>query len=175
MSIGAVLLAGMLVLGGVVALVLALVPAPPRLQPALDRLGAVEVADVGPVEFSVNSRSERWGLALYRRTPLPLTERQLRLLRLQDKSIPEFFADKLVFAVVGALLPALITLAYGWLADSVVWWPLWLTMIGLIGGYFLPGLAVAACRTGDPDSVGRGAVGVRRSGDLGAAGECLSR
>ena len=48
MTTGLILLAGMLTLGGAVMVVAALVPAPPGLQPALDRFGADTSPADGP-------------------------------------------------------------------------------------------------------------------------------
>ena len=51
--------------------------------------------------------SERLGAVLYRLSPIPLSDRQRRALRLQDKSIAEFYADKAVMMIIGAVLPGL--------------------------------------------------------------------
>ena len=119
MTTGLILLAGMLTLGGAVMVVAALVPAPPGLQPALDRFGADTSPADGPrLDVAPTSRSERLGAALYRRSPVALTARQRQLLRLQNKPIAEFYADKLVMAVVGAILPAVVGFGWGWMTGS---------------------------------------------------------
>lgn len=109
MTFTLVLLAGALVAAGLVAVVVAVVPAAPRLEPALARAGDASHTGEGGREVGpVTSRSERLGAALYRRTPIPLSQRQRQALRLRDKSIPEFYADKAVMAIVGAALPAVL-------------------------------------------------------------------
>jgi tight adherence protein C len=134
-----ILVAGMLTLGGIVTVVAALVPSPPRLQPALDRFGGDggEVARQA-VAVAVDSRSERLGALLYRRSPIPLTSRQRQLLRLQDKSIAEFYADKIVMAAVGAIVPALVGVAWGWMTGRATWWPAGIALVGIVVGYFTP-------------------------------------
>lgn len=141
MTISLILLGGMLVLGGVVTVVSALVPAPPGLQPALDHLGD----DPSPagrhrIDTAAGSTSERLGALVYRRSPVPLTPRQRQLLRLQDKSIAEFYADKIVMSVVGAILPALVGFGWGWMTGRPSWWPAGFAVIGLVLGFFVPDL-----------------------------------
>ncbi|MFL6027797.1 MAG: hypothetical protein ACJ72K_12715, partial [Friedmanniella sp.] len=90
MTFTLVVLAGALVAAGLVAVVVAVVPAAPRLEPALARAGDASHTGEGGREVGpVTSRSERLGAALYRRTPIPLSQRQRQALRLRDKSIPE--------------------------------------------------------------------------------------
>lgn len=141
MTTGLILLAGMLTLGGAVMVVAALVPAPPGLQPALDRFGADTSPADGPrLDVAPTSRSERLGAALYRRSPVALTARQRQLLRLQNKPIAEFYADKLVMAVVGAILPAVVGFGWGWMTGSPSWWPAGLALVGVVLGYLTPDL-----------------------------------
>jgi hypothetical protein len=140
MTISLILLAGMLTLGGVVAVVAASTPAAPRLQPALDRLGADPDLVHEQIIVPTAARSERWGVVLYRRSPIPLTPRQRHLLRLQDKSIAEFYADKLVMSAVGAITPAVLGFGWGWMTGRPSWWPAGLALIGLVVGFFAPDL-----------------------------------
>lgn len=142
MTISLILLAGMLICGGLVALIAALAPARPQLQPALDRLGGDTAATRERHELAVptGARSERLGALLYRRSPVPLSSRQRQLLRLQGKSIAEFYADKIVMAVVGAVLPAMIGLAWGWMTGRPSWWPAGLALVGIALGFFVPDL-----------------------------------
>jgi Flp pilus assembly protein TadB len=138
---GLILLAGMLTLGGLAAVVAALVPAPPRLQPALERLGGdAALADRHRLDVTASSRSERLGVMLYRRSPIALSARQRQLLRLQDKPIAEFYADKAVMAIVGAVLPAVVGFGWGWMTGSPSWWPAGLAVVGIVVGYLLPDL-----------------------------------
>jgi tight adherence protein C len=140
-TISLILLAGMLTLGGAVAVAAALIPSPPSLRPALARLGAdLEAADRQLITVAAGSRSERVGALVYRRSPIPLSQRQRQLLRLQDKSIAEFYADKVVMALVGAILPSLVGFAWGWLTGRPSWWPAGLALVGLVAGYFVPDL-----------------------------------
>lgn len=136
-----ILLAGMLTLGGIVTLVLAALPAPPRLQPALDRIvGDHSAGEYDQISVADGSRSERLGILLYRRSPIPLSARQRKLLRLQNKPIAEFYADKIVMAIVGAILPALIGFAWGWMTGQPSWWPAGFALAGLVLGFWVPDL-----------------------------------
>lgn len=136
-----ILLAGMLTFGGLVTLVAAALPAPPRLQPALDRiLGDHSGSERDSVTIIDGSRSERLGALLYRRSPIPLNSRQRKLLRLQNKSIAEFYADKIVMAIVGAILPALVGFSWGWMTGRPSWWPAGLAVAGFVVGFWMPDL-----------------------------------
>ncbi len=140
MTFTLVLFAGALAAAGLFALVASLVPSTPSLEAALERAGDARPVDrrreVGPV----TSRSERLGAALYRRTPVPLSDRQRHALQLQDKSIAEFYADKAVMAVVGAALPAVVGVVLGWLTGSVGVLPAAAALIGAVVGFFVPDL-----------------------------------
>ena len=141
MTISLILLGGVLLLGGLVTVVAALVPAPPGLQPALDHLGGDQSpADRHRIDTPAGSTSERLGALVYRRSPVPLTPRQRQLLRLQDKPIAEFYADKIVMSVVGAILPALVGFGWGWMTGRPSWWPAGFALNGLVLGFFVPDL-----------------------------------
>src|SRR5688500_10608083 len=105
MTASLVLLAGILLAAGLVCLAVGALPAVPRLAAALERVGSdgaprVLAAELGPVR----KPSERLGALLYRIYPISLSERQRRALQLQDKPIAEFYADKAVMIIIGALL-----------------------------------------------------------------------
>jgi len=155
MTLVLVLAVGVLVAAGVLCLLGVLVPAAPQLEAALQRAGGdgrtgERGHDLGPL----TSRSERLGALLYRRSPLPLGEGQRRALRLQDKSIAEFYADKAVMAVIGAALPAVVGTVLGLVTGSTSALPLALSLVGAVVGFFVPDLLL------------RRASGVVRSGAL---------
>lgn len=136
-----VLLAGMLVAAGLVALVRALVPATPRLVTALDRAGAgaptgLRMVDLGPA----SSRSERLGALLYRLIPLPLSNRARQSLALQNRSIAAFYGDKAALAIAGATLPALLGFGLTALFGVPVAVPLLAAVAGAVAGFFAPDL-----------------------------------
>jgi tight adherence protein C len=149
-----VLLAGVLLAAGLVSLVVSVVPATPRLEEALRRAGGDPLAaetstvDVGPT----GTTSERLGAFLYRRSPIPLTKPQRQRLRLQDKSVAEFYSDKAVMAVVGAVLPSMVAVSLVWIANIAGVYPAFTAVIGAVVGFFLPDLlllrAAATARTG---------------------------
>jgi tight adherence protein C len=144
-----VLLAGVLLAAGLVCLAAAVIPAVPRLEAALQRVGADDptagtaTADVGVV----TKPSERLGALLYRLSPIPLSDRQRRALRLQDKPIAEFYADKAVMMIVGAVLPGLAAYVWTLSGASAGTWPAVLSLVGAVFGFFLPDLLLR--RTAD--------------------------
>ena len=102
----------------------------------------------------MSSPSERLGALLYRISPVPLSERQRHALRLKDKPIAEFYADKAVMMIIGAVLPGLAAFAW-WLATgSSVSWPALLGLAGLVIGFFVPDLLLRR----DAESARSGAV-----------------
>ena len=139
MTTSMVLLAGILLAAGLVCLVVAVIPAVPRLDAALERVGADAPARATTQDLGVATKpSERLGALLYRLSPVPLSERQRRALRLQDKPIAEFYADKAVMVIIGAVLPGLGAFAWTLTGLSVSSWPALLSLVGAVIGFFVP-------------------------------------
>jgi Flp pilus assembly protein TadB len=88
----------------------------------------------------VTKPSERLGALLYRLSPVPLSDRQRRALRLQDKPIAEFYADKAVMMIIGAVLPGLGAFLATLSGVSVGPWPALLSLAGAAIGFFGPDL-----------------------------------
>ena len=158
MTFALVLLAGMLLAAGLVAVVVALVPGPPGLEAALARAGdPARSADLSRDAGPVTTRSEKLGAALYRRLPFPLSERQRQALRLQDKSIAEFYADKAVMAMIGAAFPAVLGAAFGLITGSSSPLPALVAVVGAVVGFFVPDLLLrrssAVVRAGAVDAL----------------------
>ena len=143
MIISLVLLSGMLLAGGLICLVIAFARSTPRLEAALEMMGGdgtetLHPSDVGPI----SGQSERLGAFLYRVVPIPLSNGQRGALRLQDKSIPEFYADKAVMAIIGALLPGLVGAAFAYLTGHLSVIPALAAVVGGAMGFFVPDLAL---------------------------------
>src|SRR6187401_2404330 len=141
MIISLVLISGMLIAAGLCCLVVAFARPTPRLEAALERIGAEGVAglssnDIGPIR----SRSERLGAFIYRVIPIPLSNGQRRALRLQDKAIAEFYADKAVMAIIGAVLPGLAGVAFTYLTGRLSPIPVIAAVAGAAIGFFMPDL-----------------------------------
>jgi tight adherence protein C len=141
MIIGLVLISGMLLAAGLCCLVVALARSTPRLEPALERIGTEGVDrlpshDVG----SVRTASERVGAFIHRVVPIPMSNGQRRALRLQDKSIAEFYADKAVMAIIGAVLPAVAGGAFAYLTGHFSPIPAIAAVFGAVLGFFVPDL-----------------------------------
>ena len=143
MIISLVLLSGMLLASGLICLVIAFARSTPRLEAALEMMGGdgtetLHPSDVGPI----TGQSERLGAFLYRVVPIPLSNGQRGALRLQDKSIPEFYADKAVMAIIGALLPGLVGAAFAYLTGHLSVIPALAAVVGGAMGFFVPDLAL---------------------------------
>jgi tight adherence protein C len=136
-----IMLTGLLIAGGLVAITATVVPTAPRLQPALQRVLGEPTPPLGTFEVAAPGRpSERLGAWLFRHSPIPLTERQRQNLKLQGKSAAEFYADKLIMAVVGAALPVVMGFAYLLVTGRGSLWPAALAAAGALIGYFTPDL-----------------------------------
>ncbi len=142
MTAGLVLLAGLLVAGGIVACVAAAIPSTPRLSVALARIeGSTPwTAAAGREQVAADGTSEQVGAWLYRRLPITVTPGQRRRLLLQDKSLAEFYADKIVMAVVGAVIPAVGCTAISLLTQATPALPVITALAGLVLGFFVPDL-----------------------------------
>jgi hypothetical protein len=144
MIISLVLSSGMLLAGGLSCLVIAFARSTPRLEAALERMGGdgtetLHPSDVGPI----SGQSERLGAFLYRIVPIPLSNGQRGALRLQDKSISEFYADKAVMAIIGALLPGLVGAAFAYLTGHLSVIPALAAVMGGVIGFFVPDLLLS--------------------------------
>jgi tight adherence protein C len=142
MTVPLVLLAGVLIVAGAVAIVIALVPATPQLAAALARV-ASDGGERGTSPSDAASRespSTRVGRFLFRHSLIGLTDRQQQSLRLQDKSVTEFYSDKAVMAIVGALMPAMASCALVLLAGFSWALPGFVAAVGAVIGFFVPDL-----------------------------------
>lgn len=79
------------------------------------------------------------GWWLHRRLRLPVTGRQQQLLLMQDRSVGDFFAERLVLSLAGFMLPTVwVALQYllGYPTGAA---PLLFSLVGAVGGYLLAG------------------------------------
>lgn len=84
---------------------------------------------------------------LQRRFRLPLTTKQQQLLLLNDRSVADFFTEKMILSVAGFLLPTLwVVLQYS-LGSAPGPLPLLFSVVGAVGGYFLADLRLARSST----------------------------
>jgi tight adherence protein C len=83
-----------------------------------------------------------------------LTVRQRKALRLRGKSIAEFYADKAVMALMGAVVPSLLALALWITGGQPELLPSLLCLIGAACGFFVPDLLlVRTTRAARSDAV----------------------
>lgn len=139
MTASLILLAGMLLAAGPVCLAVLFLPAQPHLAAALDRVGGDRSVDTDIAPPALR-RSERLGHALYRRSPVPLSAGQRSALRLQDKSIAEFYTDKAVMAMVGAGVPLILGILASYVAGGWSVLPAGGALVGTVVGFFVPDL-----------------------------------
>jgi tight adherence protein C len=141
MTTSLAVLAGILLAAGLVFLVVAAAPTVPRLDAALERVGLDgPVRPATPDLGAVTKPSERLGAALYRIVPMTMTDRQRQALGLQDKPIAEFYADKAVMMIIGALLPGLVSFLWSLSAGPVGGWPALFSLVGAVIGFLMPDL-----------------------------------
>jgi tight adherence protein C len=158
MIVSMVLISGVLVAASLSCLVVAFARSTPQLEAALEQISAdgadrPSSGDVGPVR----TRSERLGAFLYRVAPFPLSNGQQRALRFQDKSIAEFYADKAVMAIIGAVLPGLAGGAVAYFTGRLSPIPAIAVVVGGVVGFFVPDLLLRRTatnvRTGAADAL----------------------
>lgn len=107
------------------------------------RLGdALAVLDGSDQMVPSGPEAEKHGLEgaggwLQRRLHLPVTAKQQQLLLLQNRSVADFFAEKLVLSLTGILLPTLWLLLQYALGTTPGPLPLLFSIVGGAAGYFL--------------------------------------
>lgn len=142
MITGLVILTGMLLVSGVLALVAVFLPSVPHLA---DTLGGLDndpstERTVAALGADPSKRSDRVGAWLYRNVPIPLTDGQRQNLQLRNQSIAEFYGDKAALAITGFVMPGLLGLGLQWIADVPVSLPILVALLGGLVGYFVPDL-----------------------------------
>lgn len=133
-------LAGIALVGGLAALLVAFAPSPPRLADALANLDPNTRPDPHHDLGPVNTRSERLGAFLHRRLRLSISPRVRQSLRLQGRSTAEFYGDKAALAITGAVLPTVLGFLLSYLFGVPVYLPVVAAVIGAVAGFFVPDL-----------------------------------
>lgn len=151
-GLGLAVVAGLLAGFGAFLVVLGLSPRTVRLADALAVLDGRAPTPLVPERGPDLEGLEALGAALQRRLRLPVTQRQQQLLLLQDRSVGDFFAEKLVLCLAGLLLPTLWVGVQFLLGGRASPLPLAFGLVGAVAGYFLADWSLA-----------RGAKQVRRS------------
>jgi tight adherence protein C len=135
-------LAGVLTAAGLVALVVAVRPAPPRLVDALNRLDpatAPAVPDSGDGGGGA-ARSDRVGGWFVRRLRLRASDRTRSALRLQGRTVAAFYGDKVALAVTGLVLPSVLGVLFRYTFGLPLYVPALAALLGAVLGFFVPDL-----------------------------------
>ncbi|MBA8793597.1 Flp pilus assembly protein TadB [Friedmanniella endophytica] len=145
LTLALVLATGVLVTGGLIALVVAFVPRTPVLADVVGGLFDEPVSEPVAVSPEGAGRTYRLGAWLARRTPVPLTRRQRRDLELRGIPVAEFYADKAVLAVAGVIMPAVLVGCWALLSGTLpVAVPVLVPLLGGVVGFFVPDLQLRA-------------------------------
>ncbi|HET9873246.1 MAG TPA: hypothetical protein VFP89_11735 [Propionibacteriaceae bacterium] len=153
MTMFLVLLTGVALAAALMAFTVAAVPVTPELGYALDGLGQNRSA-AEPVIQADSSRSDRVGAWVYRRSPIPLTVGQQQNLRLQNKTIAEFYGDKVALAMTGLLLPGMLAALWTAVFDlPTVITPL-AAVVGMVAGFLMPDLMLRGSSKGTRTDAG---------------------
>lgn len=133
--IGPLIALGMLVGLGAYLVVRGSVASPLRLG---DALAVLERRPPLAAEHEQeDSGIERLSQGLQRTLRLPLTETQQRLLKLQGRSVGDFFTEKLVWTLAGLLLPLLWAVIQLVAGQPPTLAPLWVALVCGAVGYFV--------------------------------------
>ncbi len=135
-TLGLMMLCGTLVGLGVVAVVAGSIQRTLRLGDALTVLDGIE-PDIMMNTVDPVGGMEAVGGWLQRRLRLPLSAKQQQLLLLNDRSVADFFTEKLVLSLAGFLLPNLWLVLQFALGGTPGPLPLLVSVLGGVGGYFL--------------------------------------
>lgn len=136
-TLGLVVLCGMLVAGGAVVVLAAFGRSVVRLGDALDRVsGSRHAAATAPVDLG----TDRLGAWAYRTLRLPVPESQLRALHLRGMSISAFYAEKVVWLLIGLVTPAVLAAVVAAVAGLGWQAPVGVGLLGGAIGFFVPDL-----------------------------------
>ena len=133
MMMGIAIACGMVAGFGLLLVVRGATAAPIRLGDALAvldrRLPSAEPEPVPGIDG--------WGDRLHRRLRLPLSARQQKLLLMQDRTVGDFFVEKLVWTLTGFFLPAIWGASQFALGRTVGLTPLLFALLGATSGFFI--------------------------------------
>ncbi|MFV0428367.1 MAG: type II secretion system F family protein [Arachnia sp.] len=146
-GLGIAIVCGGVVGVGVLAAVMGLRRPVLRLDDALGALDDTRLLPAQVPQAPPAEGLEAAGTWLHRRLRLPLSARQQQLLLLQGRSAGDFFTEKLVLALMGALLPALWYATMAFLGRHPSPLPLGFSVVGAVGGYFLADARLATAAT----------------------------
>ena len=145
-ALGLMMLCGTVVGLGAIAVVLGSLRRTLRLGDALSVLDGIE-----PLTVTGNDSPavglEALGGWWQRRFRLPLSAKQQQLLLLHDRTVADFFTEKLVLCVAGFALPGLWLVLQLILGQPVGPLPLLFSVLGGVGGYFLADLRLTRSST----------------------------
>lgn len=132
------LMVGLLLAGGGWLVAAGIVRHPPRLPDALSVLDGAH--DAGPAERTVAETGwlERSGAAVYRRLRLPLTPRQHKALLRRQRSVGDFYAEKLIWAGLGLAAPFVVTTILAGTAGLPGVVPIAAGLAGAVAAFFVP-------------------------------------
>lgn len=137
-------LAGVLLAAGLIAFAVAVLPGTPRLADALDRLDPDGPSSgVESIDLTALTRSDRLGSWVVRRLRLRVSDRTRTALRLQGRTVAEFYGDKAALAVTGAVLPTLVGFMASYAFDIPLYVPAIAGPIGAAIGFFVPDLQLS--------------------------------
>jgi hypothetical protein len=144
-ALGLVVACGMLIAGGLAAAAMALLPAPVRLADALGRLSGIASVDDPVVAGELGT--DRLGAWAYRTLRLPLSAGQRRALHLRGMSISAFYAEKVVWFLIGLVTPGVVTTLLTVLVGLPWQVPLAVSLAGGTAGFFVPDLQIRSAST----------------------------
>ncbi len=133
-----VVLCGMFVAGGAALVAAAFVRSPVRLSEALDRLTGSATASTSAAATELGQ--DRIGAWLYRTVRLPLSSGQVRALHLRQMSISAFYTEKVVWALIGLVTPAVVLTAVAAMTGLAWQAPVAAGLVGGLIGFFIPDL-----------------------------------
>ncbi len=144
MTTSFVILAGILTAAGLIALAVAIAPATPRLADALNRLDPDGPrSGIEPIDLTAITRSDRLGSWVVRRLRVRVSDRTRTALRVQGRTIAEFYGDKAALAVTGAVLPTIVGFMASYAFDLPLYVPAIAAPIGAGIGFMVPDLQLS--------------------------------
>ncbi|WP_028707747.1 type II secretion system F family protein [Propionicicella superfundia] len=136
------LIAGMLLAGGSWLIAAGAVHHPPRLTDALDVLDGIRGGASEDRIAAGDGRLERVGAAVFRAVRLPLTTRQRSALLRQERSVGDFYAEKLIWALVGLAAPLVLTGVLAGVGGLPGFVPIGAGLAGAVAGFLVPDLVL---------------------------------
>lgn len=135
------LIVGACIAGGVCLIAAGTAHHPPSLASALSILDGSSMTNPSADNLAADDHTlARLGSFAYRALRIPVSPRLTKALVLQQRSVGDFYAEKLICALIGLIAPTVVASMLVVFFDTAIYVPVLAALLGAVVGFFVPDL-----------------------------------